>query len=161
MAFLSAALPYITAASTVLTTAAAVQQGQARKTEMEALARARDEEANAEAAEGQRAALIERRKAKNLMSRARAVAAASGAGVSDPTVVNQMTDIETQGEVNALNAMYAGRTAERGYRRGAAIARNEADASQTAGYLGAASTALDGATSWMDKYGGKKKYGTK
>lgn len=160
MAVLSAALPYIAAASTALTAGAAYQQANAQKTQLEAVARAREEEANAEAAEGQRAAIIERKKARNLMSRARAVAAASGAGASDPTVVNQLTDIETQGEMNALNAMYAGRTAERGYRQGAAIARNEADAAQTAGYLGAASTALDGSTSWFDKYGGKKKYGT-
>jgi hypothetical protein len=157
MAFLSAALPYVAAASTVLTTAAAYQQSNAQKTQLEAVARAREEAANAEAAEGQRAAMVERRKARNLMSRARAVAAASGGGVSDPTVVNQLTDIETQGELNALNAMYSGNTAARGYRRGAAFARNEADASQTAGYLGAASTALDGANDWYSKYGAKKK----
>lgn len=157
MAFLSAALPYVAAASTVLTTGAAIQQANARKTELEAVARAREEEANAEAAEGQRAAIIERRKAKNLMSRARAIA---GSGASDPTVVNQLTDIETQGEVNALNAMYAGNTAARGYRYGAAVARNEANAAETGGYLDAASTALDGSTSWYEKYGGKKKYGT-
>jgi hypothetical protein len=160
MAILSAALPYISAASTVLTTAAAVQQAGARKTALEAEARAREEEANAAAAESQRVAAIERKKARNLSSRARAVAAASGAGVSDPTVVNELTDIETQGELNALNAMYSGATQARGFRRGAAIARNEAQAEQTAGYLGAASTALDGANSWYDKYGGKKKYGT-
>src|SRR5690606_2029963 len=160
MAILSAALPYISAASTVLTTAAAVQQAGARKTQMEALAREREEEANAAAAESQRAAAIERKKARNLSSRARAVAAASGAGVSDPTVVNELTDIETQGEMNALNAMYAGNTAARSFRYGAAVARNEARAAETAGYLDAASTTLDGATSWYDKYGGKKKYGT-
>jgi hypothetical protein len=40
------------------------------------------------------------------------------------------------------------------------VARNEADATETAGYLGAASTAFDGSTSWYEKYGGKKKYGT-
>jgi hypothetical protein len=160
MAVLSAALPYVAAASTVLTTAAAYQQSNAQETQLEAVARAREEEANAEAAESQRAATIERRKARNLMSRARAVSAASGAGASDPTVVNQLADIETQGELNALNAMYSGSTAARGYRRGAAIARNEADATQTAGYLGAASTALEGASDWYSKYGGKKKYGT-
>jgi hypothetical protein len=157
MAQLAVALPYIAAASTVLTAGAAYQQANAQKTQLEAVARAREEDANAEAAEGQRAAAIERKKARNLMSRARAIA---GGGASDPGVVNQLTDIEAQGELNALNAMYAGNTAARGYRQGAAIARNEADASQTAGYLGAASTALDGANSWYDKYGGKKKYGT-
>lgn len=161
MAQLAAALPYVTAASTVLTTGAAIQQAKAKKVALETEARAREEEANAEQAESQRAAIIERRKAKNLMSRARAVAGASGAGVSDPTVVNQLTDIDTQGEVNALNAMYSGNTAARGYRYGAAAARNEADAAQTGGYLDAASTALDGSKSWYEKYGGKKKYGEK
>jgi hypothetical protein len=144
----------------VLTTGAAIQQANARKTSLEAEARAREEDANAEQAESQRASVIERRKARNLMSRARAVAAASGGGASDPTVVNQLTNIETQGELNALNTMYSGNTAARGFRQGAAIARNEATAEQTSGYLRGASTALGGASSWYDKYGGKKKYGS-
>lgn len=156
MAQLASALPYIAAASTVLTTAAAYQQARSQKASLETQAREREAEANATQAEAQREAIIERRKAKNLMSRARAVAGASGAGVSDPTVVNQLTDIETQGEVNALNALWAGDTTASALRRGAAVARNEGRAAQTAGYFDAASTAIGGGTSWWEKYGGKR-----
>lgn len=161
MAQLASALPYIAAASTVLTVATTVQQAQAQKKLMEYQAREREADANAEMAVAQREAIIERKKAKNLMSRARAVAAASGAGVSDPTVVNQLTEIETQGELNALNAMHSGATQFQALRRGAAVARNEGRAAQTAGYFDAASTALGGAESWASKYGGKNKYGVK
>jgi hypothetical protein len=100
--------------------------------------------------------LLERKKAKNLMSRARAVAAASGAGASDPTVTNLMADIDTQGEVNYLNALYSGDTTARGLRTGAATARRTGKAAQSASRINAASTGLGGATSWYAKYGGQQ-----
>lgn len=156
MAQLAVAIPYIQAASTVLATAAAVQQANSRKNSLEAEARSRDEAANAAQAESQREAIIERKKASNLMSRARAVAGASGAGSSDPSVVNQLTGIDTQGEVNALNALYSGDTEANSLRAGAVASRNEAKAAQTSGYIGAASTALSGSSSWYAKYGAKK-----
>lgn len=157
MAVLSAALPYIAAASTVLGVAGTIQQGSNQQKLLDYQATQRDEEAKAAQAEAQRESLIERRKAKNLMSRARAVAGASGAGSSDPTVTNILTDIETQGEVNALNALHSGNAQARGLRSGAAMARNEASAARTASYMDAASTGLGGATSWYEKYGGSKK----
>ncbi len=156
MAQMAAALPYITAASTVLGVASTVQQARSNKATLEAQARANEDEANAAQAESQRAAIIERKKANNLMSRARAVAGASGAGSSDPTVTNILTDIETQGEVNAFNALYSGNATARGLRSGAAVARREGQAVRTASYVDAASTGLGGATSWFEKYGQKK-----
>ena len=153
MATLAAALPYVAAASTVLSTGLAVQQGKNQRDLAEYQAQQREKEANAAQAEAQREAIIEKRKAKNLMSRARAVAGASGAGSSDPTVTNLLANIETQGELNALNALYSGNTAASGYRTGAAMARREGRASRTAGYMNAASTALSGGTSWYEKYG--------
>lgn len=157
MAVLAAALPYIAAASTVIGVAGTVQQGRNQQELLNYQAEQRDEDAKAAQAESQRESLIERRKAKNLMSRARAVAGASGAGSSDPTVTNILTNIDTQGEVNALNALYSGNATARGLRSGAAMARNEASASRAASYMDAASTGLGGATSWYEKYGGKKK----
>jgi len=153
MAFLSAALPYISLASTALGVSAQIQKSNADQAQLQQLARERKEDANAAQAEAQREAQIERRKAAQLMSRARAVAAASGAGVSDPSIVNIMTDIDTQGEVNALNAMYTGDTTARGFQRGARSAVREARATRQAGYMAATSTALAGAESWYSKYG--------
>ena len=159
MAVLSAALPYIAAASTVLGVASAVETGKNQKELLTQQAEQRDEEAKAAQAEAQRESLIERKKAKNLMSRARAVAGASGAGSSDPTVTNILTNIETQGEVNALNALYSGNAQARGLRSGAAMARNEGSAARAASYMDAASTGLSGSTSWYAKYGGTRARG--
>lgn len=156
MAQLAAALPYITAASTFIGVASTVQQGRNQQKLLNYQAEQRDADAKAAQAESQREAINERKKAQNLMSRARAVAGASGAGSSDPTVTNILTDIETQGEVNALNALYSGNVTASGLRSGAASARAEGQAYRSASYLDAASTGLDGATSWYSKYGGKK-----
>jgi hypothetical protein len=156
VAVLAAALPYIAAASTVIGVAGTIQQGSNQQKLLNYQAEQRDEDAKAAQADAQRESLIERKKAKNLMSRARAVAGASGAGSSDPTVTNILTDIATQGEVNALNALYSGDTQARGLRSGAGMARNEGRAARTASYMDAASTGLSGATSWYSKYGGKK-----
>lgn len=153
MAVLSAALPYIAAASTVIGVGASIKSANEQKNQLELQAREREEDAKAAEAESQREALNERKKAKNLMSRARAVAGASGAGVSDPTVNDILTDIDTQGEANYLNALYSGSTVARGLRSGAATARRTGQAAQTAGYIKGASTALGGATSWYEKYG--------
>lgn len=153
MAWFAAAIPYISAASTALAAQQSISQGTTQNAVAVAEARQRGEDAKAAQAESQREALIERKKARNLMSRARAVAAASGAGASDPSVQNILTDIETQGEVNALNALYSGNTEARGLRGGAAVARQEGRARRRAGYMNAASTALSGAASWQEKYG--------
>ena len=132
MAFLASALPYVAAASTALGVAGAIQQGRNQQKLLNYQAEQREEDAKAAQAEAQRESLIERRKAKNLMSRARAVAGASGAGSSDPTVTNILTNIDTQGEVNALNALYSGNAIARGLRSGAAMARNEGSAARSA-----------------------------
>ena len=156
MAQMAAVLPYIAAASTVIGVGMQVRQGNIQRQQMEQQASEREEDANAALAESQREALIERKKAKNLVSRARAIAGASGAGSSDPTVTNILTDIETQGEVNYLNALHSGQTMARGLRSGAATARRTGRATQTASRINAASTGLAGATSWYAKYGGDK-----
>ncbi len=157
MAWFAAALPYISAASTALGVASHVKAGNEQAAMAEVQANERAEDAKAAQAESQREAMLERRKARNLMSRARAVAGASGAGVSDPTVSNILTDLDTQGEVNALNALFSGNATARGLRSGARAARSEARAYRSAGRYAAASTALDGASSWYEKYGAKKK----
>jgi hypothetical protein len=153
MAQLAAALPYVALASTALTVYNQYEQGRYQSAMSSLQAAERDADANAAQAESQRVALIERRKAKNLSSRARALMAASGGSASDPTAVNIITDIETQGELNALNALYSGDTMARGLRTGGSVARNEAEAYRAAANLRAASTALDGGTTWFSKYG--------
>lgn len=70
-------------------------------------------EAMADRATSQRAAQEERRKAMVMASRARAVAAASGADALDPTVVNLISNIDATGDYNARSALFEGETAAR------------------------------------------------
>lgn len=118
-------------------------------------------------ATAQRAAIEERRDAKYLMSRARALAAASGGGVSDPSVVNILGDIEAEGEYNALARMYEGETAAQSDQAMAKARRSEGNAAMNASYFNMASTAASAyagvggkipkfstGTTFASKYGG-------
>lgn len=153
MAFLAAAAPYITAGATALSIYSQVQQGNVAKAQQEILANQREKAANQAMVEAQTEAANERRKAKYLRSRAQAVAGKSGAGVSDPGVSNILTDIETEGEMNALTALASGEYLASGLRTGAAVARNEGRAAQTAAYTRAGTTALSDSVGFYEKYG--------
>ncbi len=150
---LSAAAPYVAAASTVLSVAGAVRQGQQAKVDAEVQARELEEDANARQATSQREAIIRRRQGNFAASRARAVAAASGAGLSG-TPELLIDRIETQTDLNVLNALYEGDATARGLRGGATKARREGRAAASAGRYKALGNALTGATSFYDKYGG-------
>ena len=95
----------------------------------------------------------ERRRAKLLRSRALSVAGASGAGVSDPTVTNILSGIDTAGEMNALTALYEGDTTAAALRSGAASKLRMSNAYSSVGNLRAAGTLAEGAYSFFDKYG--------
>lgn len=153
MASLSEWLPYAEAAATVVNATDQVKEAKSRQQDMFRQARAIKDASNAAAAESQREAAIERRKAKNLVSRARAVAASSGAGATDPTVSNILTDIETQGEMNALNTLYSGSTLSRGLQNYSSAMNREGRSTKRAGYRNAAASILTGGTSWYEKYG--------
>src|SRR5688572_16098433 len=146
MAQLAAALPVI------LTATGSIISGiQAR--------RAGDAEANAyEVAAGQataashRTAAEETRKARLLQSRAQAVAAASGAGASDPTVADIIGDIAGEGQYRSMLAIYEGEEKARALRgRGEAV-RREGRSRQTASIINAGK-------SLFEKYGGASRPG--
>lgn len=122
------------------------------------------QQAGAERATAQRQAIEERRAARLAESRAIAVAAASGGGASDPSVTKIIGDLAADGEYNALSALYTGEESARGLESAAAGAqyegRNVASAYRTraSGYRSAArntaiGTALDGLSTFYDKYG--------
>jgi hypothetical protein len=153
MAWLAAAAPYVSAATTALSVYSQAQQGQLQGAQSELLATQRKNAANQALIEAQGEAANERRKAKFFRSRALAVAGKSGAGVSDPTVSGILTGIEAEGEMNALTALASGEYLARGLRSGADVATREGRAARSAGYMSSATTALTGAASWAQKYG--------
>lgn len=139
MAWLATYAPYLQAAGTVLSVASN-ERGTA--TDARNLRRL----AGQERASSQRAAIEERRRAKLLESRARAVAANSGAGVTDPTVLNVMADLSAEGEYRALSRLYEGET-------GAQTMEVEARQRRRATRGNSISTILSGAATFASKYG--------
>lgn len=153
MAFLAAAAPYIAAASTALSVAGAVRAGEEAKVQGDIRARELREDANARQAEAQRVAIERRRQGRFAASRARAVAAASGAGVTDTTADVLISRIEAQTDFNVLNALYEGDTTARGLRDGARIAEREGRAARRAGRYRGFANAISGASSFYEKFG--------
>jgi hypothetical protein len=153
MAWLAAAAPYITAGTTALSVYSQIQQGNAAKAQQEILANQREKAANQAMVEAQAEAANERKKAKYLRSRAQATAGKSGADLSSPDISNIFTDIETEGEMNALTALASGEYLAQGLRTGADIARREGRAARSAAYTSAGATALSGTVGFYEKYG--------
>ena len=121
-----------------------------------------DEQAAAAIAIGQRQAAEERRKGRLSASRALAVAAASGAGVSDPTIVNLLARNEGEATYRANIAMYEAEARSRTLRLDAAAGRVTGADALTEGrsrelgqtYTGLGRLAATGASLYA-KYGGK------
>lgn len=112
-------------------------------------------------AASQRNAMEEKRRADLLASRALALAAASGGGVSDPTVVNVIAGLKSEGSYRAAVALYRGQDEARKLRTGASARRFEGAVAEEGGILEgagyetmAASSLLQGASSLFSRYGG-------
>lgn len=109
--------------------------------------------AGARRAEGVAGAIEERRQGRLNESRARAVAAASGAGVTDPTVVNLMGDIQADADYRALSRMYEGEEEAAGLDAAAKARKREGRAARLAGGLKGVGSILSGVDTLRSKYG--------
>lgn len=119
-----------------------------------------EQQAKQEFAQSQRAAAEERRTADLLSSRAQALAASGGGGVSDPTTFNLMADIEGEGSYRASVALYQGEENARRLRLAAKAKRFEGEAAERgaavragAYSMAAGATAAEGISSFYTKYG--------
>lgn len=140
----AAAAPYVALATTAAAGISQVEAGRGAAAQAKLAALEDDREANATQAIAQRQAEQERKKARYLRSRALAVAGASGAGVGDKGVSDILTDIDTEGDMNAMNILWSGDERARVLRSGAAQRRSEGEAAKGAGYLAGATTVLRG-----------------
>ena len=105
-------------------------------------------------AAAQRTAAEDIRQGELMISRAMAVAGASGAGVTDPTVLNIIGNISKEGKLASLTSLYEGESAAAGMRRQAAAAEFEGGQVRKAGEIKAMSTLLSGAKGFGDLYSG-------
>jgi hypothetical protein len=118
-----------------------------------------EQQAGQERAASQRVALEKRRESRLVNSRVTAVAAGSGAGATDPTVIDLLGENEAAGEYNALSSLYEGEEKARGLEMGASARRYEGKVAKQSAMLKGGATLLGGAAGSMgsgslfDKYG--------
>src|SRR3569833_3012205 len=103
MAVAMAALALV---GSVISAIGGVASGVAANNESKFEAQQQEMQGNEDFAATQRDAEQKRKEAEGVNSRAQAVAAASGAGADDPTIVQLMTQTTGQGELNAQTSLY-------------------------------------------------------
>ncbi|WP_375460023.1 hypothetical protein [uncultured Enterovirga sp.] len=123
----------------------------ARAQEMQAAAQER--RANEERAASQREAIARDRKTELTLSRTQAVAASSGAGADDPTVLDLVGDTAAEGEYGELTALYEGHARATTLDDQATISRFTADRTRRAGPIAARATMLSGLSSFASSVG--------
>lgn len=102
------------------------------------------EKGDNELAAAQREAQRKRRETNLLLSRQQAVAAASGAGAKDPSVMSVMAKTEAEGNYNAQLDMYNGLVSRADLYREAAVTRSEGKSKLFGSLLDAGSTIYSG-----------------
>lgn len=128
----------------------AIKAGKAQQAASNYQAAQLDAAAKTEAASSQRAAQEDRRQKELMISRARAVGAASGGGQD----VALLGDIEEDGELRALTTLWEGDEAAKGRRAQAAASRFEGRQMKRAGYVRGGTTILSSAgKSFAERFG--------
>lgn len=163
------------AASTAVSAVGAVSQGIAQKrsadaqaASMKMQAKERERQAGEERAASQREAAARAKEARLVLSRQQAVAAATGGGATDSSVLKLMGDTAAEGAYQVGSAVYEGESRGRVLdgqadidRYEAGIARMQGRQAMMAGFIGAGESLLNGASTWASmRPGGRKRIGT-
>lgn len=127
--------------------------GKADKEQLDSQANQLRRNAKVRKAASQRDANDERYLGDLAVSQALAAAAASGGGVSNPTVLRLMADLDAEGEYRALSRLYAGEEDAMGMELEARNLNKTGRAAKRRGTMKAASTILTGGGTWSALYG--------
>lgn len=139
---------------TLVQAAGTIAQGNAANAQAKYEAKQLEQRAGQERAAAQREAIEKRRRSTLIQSRQQALAAASGAGATDPTVVDLIADTEAEGEYQALGQLFLGEERARGAEGQAAARRMEGRLAKRASRFGALSTIASGVGgTLLQKYG--------
>lgn len=131
-------------AGTALSAAGAIAEGNFQEAMGEAQAKASEREASEQRAASQREAIQRSREARLVLSRQQAVAAASGAGPTDTTIMGLMGEAAAAGQFNTASAIYEGESRGRALEDDAALSRFRGKQAKLASFINAGSTVLSG-----------------
>lgn len=134
--------PIVSAGATII---GGISQNNVAKSQ----AKAMEIEANQRRASAQRQAVEKSREANLIMSRQQALAAASGSGASDPTVIDLMERTAGEGAYQASTIRYGGEEEGRGLQNQASFTRAEGRNRMFGSFIDAGSTMLGGINSWQ------------
>ena len=141
-------------AGSVISAVGTIMSGQAAAQAAEYQARQLEVKAAEEQAAAQREAIEQGKEGEYVQSRIQSVAAASGLGASDPTVLQLASDVAGETAYRKGMTRYGGLSRATGFRAAAEGARMTGQAQLMGSYFGAAGTLLEGGTSLYAKYGG-------
>lgn len=141
---MAAAIPYVVAASAVVSAVSAIRQGNAA--EAAANFNAQVAEQNATIAREQAAAKAKQIDRENYLrlGAIRAAQGKNGGAAGAGSVLDVLSDAAAQGELDKQNALYSGEMAARGYTNTANLDRYSGETARTSGYLKAGSELLSG-----------------
>lgn len=154
MAFLESAVPFIKdAIPSVLSATSSIAGGVQARRAAEFQAKQAEYNAGQSRAASHLAAADQERRARLVASRAQAVAAASGAGASDPTVMDIISGIAKEGSYRSRLALYEGEDRARTLETQAQALRYGGRGARNAGVISGVTSLLKGGTSLYEKYG--------
>lgn len=141
---MAAAVPYLVAASAVVSAVSAIRQGNAA--EAAASFNARVAEQNAEASRAQARQQAQQIDRDNYMrlGAIRAAQGKSGGEAGQGSVLDVLGDVAAQGELEKQNAIYGGEMAARGYTNTASLERTSGGTALIGGYMKAGTELLSG-----------------
>lgn len=144
-------------AGAVISAAGSVMGGMAANENAKAEAQMMERRGNEERAASTRDQATKAKQTQLLLSRQQALAASSGAGATDPTILDLMSKTQGQGFLQSQTIGYEGQVAQEGLQYQAAVKRYQGKQQMMAGFIGAGTSILGGANSWL-KYssGGNK-----
>lgn len=145
--------PILAIAGTVVSAVGTIAAGNAAQASAEFQAKQADARAAEERAAGQRDSMEAEHKTGLVLQRQQALAAGSGFDALSPSFVNLAGDTAARGEYQARMSQYGADVRGQDYNLRASGLRMTGQADQTAGYIGAAGTILQGGVNWYDKYG--------
>lgn len=141
-------------AGSVVSAIGTIAAGQAQKRAANFEAQQLEIRGKEERAAAQREAFQTAREKGLIQSRQQALAASSGAGALDPTILDLASDVEGEGTYRELLAQYGGEERAKGARAQAAGARMSGRAAATGSMFDAAGTILGGFSTFYDRFGG-------
>lgn len=168
----AAVAPYLSVASGVIGAIGAISQGNANAASENSAARAAEynaqmnrQRADMVLQQGNQQEEDKRRESRVKMGNLRAGLAENGIGLDSGTGADLVQESSLNSELDALNIRYGAQVNARGYTAQAALddysadsARGRAKTARTAGYLGAASSALTGAAGYYQGVQSNRSY---